>query len=84
MQGEAPRRIWICGNSGSGKTTLAKQLGESLGLPVYHRDAITWDKNDDIRSEEEQIAMLLAITGRGIRVVALKRRNDVKRFTAAL
>jgi hypothetical protein len=57
-----PQRIWICGGSGSGKTTLAKRLGASLGLPVYHRDAITWDENDDLRSEEEQIALLRAIT----------------------
>jgi len=59
----SPRRIWICGGSGSGKTTLAKQLGEALGLPVYHRDAITWDEQDNERSEEQQIAMLRNITG---------------------
>jgi len=56
------QRIWICGNSGSGKTTLARQLGEALQLPVYHRDEITWDDDDNMRTEEEQVAMLRDIT----------------------
>ncbi|MCL1951766.1 MAG: hypothetical protein FWF60_02945 [Oscillospiraceae bacterium] len=62
MEREHYRRIWVCGGSGSGKTTLARQLGEALGLPVYHRDAITWDENDNMRGEEEQVAMLRDIT----------------------
>jgi adenylate kinase family enzyme len=61
---DTPRRIWVCGNSGSGKTTLANWLGASLGLPVYHRDAVTWDENDDMRPEEAQVAMLREITRR--------------------
>ena len=60
----SPCRVWICGGGGSGKTTLANWMGEALGLPVYHRDAITWDENDDARPEEEQIAMLRDITRR--------------------
>ena len=56
------KRIWIAGCAGSGKTTLAKMIGEKYGIPVYHRDSITWDENDAVRSEEEQITMLKAIT----------------------
>jgi len=56
------KRIWIAGNAGSGKTTLANYIGEKYNIPVYHRDLITWDKNGNIRTEEEQVEMLQAIT----------------------
>ncbi|MDR0905144.1 MAG: hypothetical protein LBN00_03015 [Oscillospiraceae bacterium] len=51
-------RIWICGCAGSGKTTLANFIGGKRSIPVYHRDSITWDENDNVRSEERQIAMV--------------------------
>lgn len=56
------RRIWIAGGSGSGKTTLAHLIGKKLNIPVYHRDLITWDENDKMRSEEEQISVIKEIT----------------------
>lgn len=37
-----PRRIAIIGSGGAGKSTLARQLGEILGLEVYHLDALHW------------------------------------------
>ena len=55
-------KIWIAGSSGSGKTTLANLLGEKFNIPVYHRDYISWDENDNERTENEQIAMLKDIT----------------------
>ncbi len=36
------QRIVIIGRSGSGKSTLARALGERLGLPVTHLDALYW------------------------------------------
>ncbi len=36
------QRIVIVGRSGSGKSTLARALGECLGLPVTHLDALYW------------------------------------------
>lgn len=55
-------KIWIAGSSGSGKTTLANLLGQKYGIPVYHRDYITWDDGIQMRSEEEQIEIVKDIT----------------------
>ena len=56
------KRIWIAGCSGSGKTTLANLIGEKLNIPVYHRDSISWDENDNERTEDEQIALVKDLT----------------------
>lgn len=37
------RRIMVIGCSGSGKSTFARRLGERLGLPVVHIDALFWE-----------------------------------------
>ena len=36
-------RIVIIGSAGTGKSTLAKDLGQILGLPVYHLDSFLWN-----------------------------------------
>lgn len=36
------RRIAIIGCGGAGKTSLARNLGERLGIPVHHLDAMFW------------------------------------------
>ena len=37
-----PQRIAVVGRAGAGKTTVALRLGEALGLPVVHLDALFW------------------------------------------
>lgn len=37
------RRIVILGPAGAGKSTFARRLGERLGLPVVHLDALNWE-----------------------------------------
>ncbi|MEL6217371.1 MAG: DNA topology modulation protein FlaR [Pseudomonadota bacterium] len=36
------RRIMIIGGPGAGKSSLARALGDALGLPVHHIDALFW------------------------------------------
>jgi adenylate kinase family enzyme len=36
------RRVVILGSSGAGKSTFARALGDKLGLPVVHLDALFW------------------------------------------
>ncbi|HEX3916609.1 MAG TPA: hypothetical protein VHW60_04665 [Caulobacteraceae bacterium] len=36
------QRVVILGCSGAGKSTFARALGEKLGLPVVHLDALFW------------------------------------------
>lgn len=36
------QRVLVIGPCGSGKSTLATRLGERLGLPVVHIDAVAW------------------------------------------
>jgi len=44
-------RIWIAGNSGSGKTTLVNLISEKLGIPVFHRDYISWHEDFTMRTD---------------------------------
>lgn len=37
------KRLVVLGPAGSGKSTLARRLGERLGIPVFHLDAINWE-----------------------------------------
>ena len=41
-RGPALRRVVILGCSGAGKSTFARALGEKLGAPVVHLDALFW------------------------------------------
>ncbi|BAQ31473.1 DNA topology modulation protein FlaR [Bifidobacterium scardovii] len=54
----APRRIAIIGYSGGGKSTLARALGESLGLPVLHLDAVQFLPGWRTRPVGEQRSMV--------------------------
>jgi adenylate kinase family enzyme len=36
------KRILVIGPGGAGKSTLARRMGERLGLPVVHLDAMYW------------------------------------------
>jgi len=56
------KRIWITGESGSGKTILARRLGQKYGIPVCHRDSVSWGKDDYERSPEEQIILIQEYT----------------------
>jgi len=37
------RRVAVVGRAGAGKTTVARQLGDALGVPVIHLDALYGD-----------------------------------------
>lgn len=52
-------RICIIGGSGTGKTTVSNNLGEQLGLPVYHIDGVHHLPNWKIRNEYERDKIIL-------------------------
>ena len=50
-------RILIIGNSGSGKTWLGTALSQRKKIPLFHMDAIRWDKGEyEIRRSASDIA----------------------------
>jgi adenylate kinase family enzyme len=54
-------RIMGMGPPGSGKSTLARQLGERLGLPVHHADALFHDPGWIARPHKDFIADMVAL-----------------------
>jgi adenylate kinase family enzyme len=36
------KKVLVIGSGGAGKSTLTRRLGEKLGLPVLHLDALFW------------------------------------------
>ncbi len=57
---KVPTRIMVMGPPGSGKSTLARQLGERLGLPIHHADALFHGPNWVARAREDFIADMAA------------------------
>ncbi|MGX9807724.1 DNA topology modulation protein [Exiguobacterium acetylicum] len=58
------QKIILIGSGGSGKSTLARALGEKLGYPVDHLDALLWRPNWQAVSREEQRLIQQALTSR--------------------
>jgi adenylate kinase family enzyme len=72
------QRIWVTGPAGSGKTTVALLIGKSLGIPVFHRDAISWGEEWAVRTDEQQSAIIKEFTCRPAWIY------DGNRFTASM
>lgn len=58
------RRVVILGCSGAGKSTFARALGDRLGLPVVHLDALFWQPGwVEPEKEAFRAAVAAAIAG---------------------
>lgn len=55
------RKLLLIGPGGAGKSTLATQLGERLGLPVIHLDALYWRPGWTEPSRDEWRATLATL-----------------------
>lgn len=47
------QRVMVIGGPGAGKSTLALGIGDRLGLPVVHMDALLWMPGWQMRDEDE-------------------------------
>lgn len=47
------QRVAIIGNAGGGKSVLARQIGDSLDIPVFHFDNLQWRPGWTRTSEKE-------------------------------
>jgi adenylate kinase family enzyme len=57
------RRIAIVGPTAAGKSTLARRLGDALGLPVHHLDALYWRPGWQAMPPDEWEALLGDLVG---------------------
>jgi len=78
------RRIAIVGAGGAGKTVLANRLGDVLGLPVTHLDALRYDAHWNVVPEAEFVAAQRAVTATGRWIIDGNSLASMPvRFTAA-
>ena len=59
MEDNLVNKILIIGGTGMGKSTLAKNLGKQFNLPVYHLDAIHFEKNWKERDAKERDRIII-------------------------
>jgi adenylate kinase family enzyme len=55
------RRILIIGSGGAGKSTMAVKLGDALGIPVLHLDALFWKPGWVMTPVDEERATLTEV-----------------------
>ena len=53
------RRVLVIGPCGAGKSTLAVELGQKLGLSVFHMDKLNWQPGW-VESSKDEISVKLA------------------------
>lgn len=58
-------RVLVIGLCGAGKSTAAVELGQVLGLPVYHLDRLNWREGWVESSREELLEALAPILASG-------------------
>lgn len=61
---KVPARIMVMGPPGSGKSMLARMLGERLGLPVWHADALFHGPGWVARPRDDFIGEMVALAAR--------------------
>jgi adenylate kinase family enzyme len=58
------QRILLIGSGGAGKSTLARELGERLGIEVFHLDALFWQPGWVMTPREQELEILADILAR--------------------